>query len=413
MKKIFILFVLISQLTVIYAQDRYDDYMVVRMAETDAVDVRCEVYPTETTEPWREDKKVTQAVSDLIKNGRYIISMNFTTFGIVILHKQNTEHIGQLFDKTILEKDIQKKFKNGYSVKYYNYSAYYALYEKNPNIKKQVFMKRTYDEEKTAKQLAKQNAKGLFAIAVTPFSLILQDGHEDIAAQRWAQLKGNSFYSSIEAAQKEGWRVGIVYPKYFDYYARHMDYFGVVYNKPRDGNTRHEHVALVRTAEDFRDFVSLHVHPGYTIDMTWSGWDGQTGRNKATVRPASSDLNIWDVLGGLATSVSGLIAGPSSTTSSAAASSGGSGNVGSGSSHSGGGSGKCSLCNGSGKCTAKSYSNRKAACSGSKLCGYCNGTGWVGFGDNKATCTACNGKGECKTCHGTGKCQKCNGTGKG
>ena len=262
MKKIFLLFVLFAQLTVIYAQDRYDDYMVVRMAETDAVDVRCEVYPTETTEPWREDKKVTQAVSDLIKNGRYIISMNFTTFGIVVLHKQNTEHIGQLFDKTILEKDIQKKFKNGYSVKYYNYSAYYALYEKNPNIKKQVFMKRTYDEEKTAKQLAKQNAKGLFAIAVTPFSLILQDGHEDIAAQRWVQLKGNSFYSSIEAAQKEGWRVGIVAPKYFDYYARHMDYFGVVYNKPRDGNTRHESVALVRTAEDFRDFVSLHVYHG-------------------------------------------------------------------------------------------------------------------------------------------------------
>ena len=410
-KKILLL-ALMLHATIAFSQERFDDYMFVRMMQTDAVDLKCEVYPCEKPSPHYSWDMLRKEIPRLIESGRYIISISFMKFGVVVLHKQNTDQIKQLFKVTILDKDIKDMFKRGYSLKYYNNGGDYALYELNPKVTKQVFLKKAYEQEKNQKKLAKLNAQGLYIAAIKFSHVILQNGRDDIVDETWEKVLKDDALSTIEAKHSQGYITSNVFAYYRDLSYSRWDNVEVVFDKPRDGNVRGESVARVRTQEEFVDFLSRNVKPGYNIDMTWCGWDGQTGRNKISEPSSTASTSIWDVLGGLTTSITGLIAGPSGSNTVVGNVSSDS-NSGSGHSHSGSSiSNRCSLCQGSGNCTPKSYSNRKSACSGSGLCGYCNGTGLVGSGNNQAICTACNGNKKCKTCRGTGKCQQCNGTGK-
>ena len=413
MKRLLFL-ILFLHTTLVFSQERYDDYMFVRMMETDAVDLKCQIFPCERyDDPMYSWDMLKIEIPRLIESGRYIISISFTKFGVIVLHKENSEQIKQVFKLTFLDKQIKEMFKNGYSLKYLNDDGGYGLYELNPKVTKQVILKRTYNQEKDQKKTAKLIAKGLYIVGIRHSYLVLQNGRDDLVDQVLESVPFGNFYDRIEARRSQGYIASPMFAYYSNIGTSYLDRVEIVFDKPSDGNVKGENVAMIRTQEEFVNYLSQNVKPGYSIDMTWCGWDGETGRSKRVEwEDYDSSTNIWDVLTGLTGIVTNLIVGPNGSTA-AGGNTDYDSHSGDGHSHSGNSiSDRCSLCQGSGKCSPRSYSNRKSACSGSGLCGYCNGAGWIGSGDNRAVCTACNGDKKCKTCHGTGKCQQCNGTGR-
>lgn len=95
--KIYLLLILLSVFNNALSQERNDEIMVVQMMETNAVDLKCEIYPY--SKDYFKEKEFDQQMRDLIANGRYIKSISTTKFGTVVLHEQNTHSIEQQYER--------------------------------------------------------------------------------------------------------------------------------------------------------------------------------------------------------------------------------------------------------------------------------------------------------------------------
>lgn len=421
-----IIFILICLLGSFVAQAQNEGTMIVRMMETDAEDLKCEIYPLPNH--WREARNIKEKIQELMNNGRYIQSITPTKFGFVVVHKLNKNSIDQIMGY-FYDTKAKDLFKQGYSFKFESKTFDYptisiAIYEKNPKITIQKTIKwdRT-NEKKSNKKLSKMNAKGLY-VKFSNFEAIVQNGHDDIVEQCYKYVEGEqNFIDIVEKKKNEGWMLGSVntYLGLNYYFDRTYNDYYVIFDKPRDGNMKRECVATINTQESLVDFLQQKVAPGYNIDMTWGGWNGKTKETLRTEKEQwlanhSNDMNIIDVLSGLVGKVTEIVdyskGGTGSVGSADTNESGGNSYSSSSSSTSSSSGKKCQTCNGTGNCSPKSASGRKNACSGSGLCGYCSGTGWIKAGGGEAACKACNGTKKCKTCKGSGKCPSCGGSGK-
>ena len=419
MKKLLFLFVLSLNLAYVFSQNENRFLFVARMMETDAIDLKCDIvpYPEGNYDGSATWKNYQNSISNLINNNRYVISFVRTKFGLLILHKQNTKSIKQIhysFTYTP-DKTIDKMMKKGFCVGYYNMdSPGKVLFEKNPNVTKQEFVSKSWSDEKTNKLIKKMNSKGMYCVAITNITtkLLFQNGHDNIKEQIFATIPLSNFLNDVVQKVNEGWIVRHVY--------KDAERASIIYEKPKDGDTKRQTIGLIRDADYFSQFLEDRVAAGYNLDMIWGGIytdmsDITYDNVVATNTNETTTTSIWDILGGLTTTVTGIIAGPNNVntgtgfnTMPQTNSNDNSNSVNNQSS----GSGRCSLCNGTGKCTPRSYSARKETCNGSGLCGYCNGAGWIWAGNARSVCTACDGSKKCKTCKGSGKCQQCHGTGK-
>ena len=88
------IFILICLLGSFVAQAQNEGTMIVRMMETDAEDLKCEIHPLPNN--YREGEEFRKKIDKLIDNCRYIQSITPTKFGFVIVHKLNTNSIKQI-----------------------------------------------------------------------------------------------------------------------------------------------------------------------------------------------------------------------------------------------------------------------------------------------------------------------------
>ncbi len=396
-KLLIVLFLIVFSMS--HAQDRADGTFVVHIMNTDAVDLKCDVYPGEV--------KISE-IQDIMNNNRYVMSVAHTKFGTIVVHKKNVDSVQQLYaviPSWDLEKECKERKKEGYILDYYNDEKNYAIFRKDTKVTQQVFLG-SIDQKK----LKKQNAKGLYATLYCSYATVAQDGRDDIQEQKYASYIGlGEFLKGFKVMAADSWVVGSVTKSYNKH--SNLTFYRVIYDKLRKEYDGREALAALDTKEELIDFLGKHIESGYNINRIWCGWENRD-YEADEARAAAYDGNIFNILTGLTNSISGLTGkgnGQSSTNASNNETS--TQNSGGNNSKSKAGNGKCKRCQGSGKCSPVSGSGRHNACYGSGLCGYCNGTGWVKAGSSEAKCSACNGKGKCKTCNGTGKCPLCHGTG--
>lgn len=402
MRKLLI-FIFLSVFCMTYAQEEHTDgTFVTHLMNTDAEDLKCDI---------RQGNINVSDIQELMDNGRYVISVTYTKFGTIIVHKKNTDSIEQCFAIIPiweLKKESKKKLKEGFVLDYYNDEQKYTIFKKDPKITEQKFF-----GSMDNKKLKKLNEKG-FCVFMASFSeYYAQNGHDDIVEQNIVYHRNDQkMYDDFKNMAADSWVVGCV-TKHYNRVGKSTSYL-VIYNKMRNGYDGMEAIACSDTQEDLTEFLKPRVKEGYNIDRIWCGWENRDyAAEDARIAAYDSENNVFDILTGLTTSVINLATGNVGTTSVPSSGSGtttSSGNTGNSSSGKTV-AGKCKRCGGSGKCSPVSGGGRKNACHGSGLCGYCNGTGWIKAGASETKCNACNGKGKCKTCNGTGKCPVCHGTG--
>lgn len=395
MKKYLVLILLLCCVSVM-AEERNDGSFVVHMTDNKVDDLKCDIYPTEPNEA---------DIQSLFEQNRYVTSIVHTKFGTMVTHKNNTEGIRQFFAIIApwdLKKESKKKLKEGFTLSYYNNLRHYALYDFRTNISKQEFF-----EDLDQKKLAKKNKDGLYVTTYAPYDAYAQNGHENVAEQRYASYTGyGELIKGFKEMAAESWVVGSVSKSYNKYGDR--TYYYVIYDKYSDGKGIRQYLGALDTEKELSDHLAQRLKDGYTINRIYCGWENRDYAAEEA-RANAANYNVFDILSGIMNSVSGMTGTGSTqalgTTDSNISTSKGSRSKAKGSNH------RCRQCNGSGTCSPTSGSGRKNACHGSGLCGYCNGTGWNKAGGSEAKCTACNGTGKCKKCKGTGKCPACHGSG--
>lgn len=132
--------------------DKYDDLGMINVVATDENNLTWELldsiyYTTQT--------KLTREVRRLMDSGRYIESVApVVGQGALIVHRPNTQNVKQTFSiatssHSFLQKDIKKKFKDGFSVKYLcvgSRSDAYIVYDRNPQVTKQAFPDKHFEK---------------------------------------------------------------------------------------------------------------------------------------------------------------------------------------------------------------------------------------------------------------------------
>lgn len=398
MRKLLILLSIFLFTTAGAQKERNDGEFVVHMREVDSEDLKCDIHK----------KDVAPAdIQKLMDEGRYVVSVNRAKFGTIVLHRKNTEGVSQLFDIIPLW-DLKKKCKAnhklGFVLDYYNDERRYTIFRKDPKVKTQVVLNKV--DKKTLK---KQRDKGLYVTLCSYIAAVAQDGRDDIEDQMFASyIRSGEMLEAFRKLPAE-WVVGSVVKSYNEY--GDYSFYEVIYDKPKKKYEGEEFMAVADNQDRLVKILKEKVDGKFNINRIWCGWENYDYEARAA-RIASFDDNIFDVLTGLANTVTGI-----KNLSKGSAGGGTDTGADAGYTETGTGgakakAGKCRRCGGNGKCSPTSGAGRKNACHGSGLCGYCSGTGWIKAGASEARCTACNGKGKCKTCGGSGKCPSCRGTGK-
>lgn len=348
-------------------------------------------------------------IHNLMENGRYIVSLVTTKFATLVVHKSNTKSVEQciaLIPSYNLEKEAKSMFKQKYILKYYNKQREYAIFEKNTDIKRQLFIKNLYKRKK----IIELQKKGLYATLVSFGEAVAQDVNSAVSEQLFCSYneKSHNVLDSVKRKIEEGWMVSSVAKFYNDY--GDYTHFNFMFDRVgTEGSPYSQAIFLVETPEEMVSALTDGKASGYNISMTWGGWEDRDYEAERA-RANEYNPNIFEILTGLTNSISGII-NYSNTSNNINTDYDVNTNTGTARQNARPKQNRCILCHGSGKCEPKTASGRKNACYGSGLCGYCSGTGWIKAGSGEAKCTACNGTGKCKKCHGTGKCSLCHGTG--
>lgn len=401
MRKLFLFLFIAMALVRTSAQENeynYDDgFFVAFLSETNDEDIKCDIYPSEISE---------KDVQKLIDNGRYITSVVYTKNGGMILHKKNTEGVKQIYlqEKYDIEKICKQQFKKGYVLNYYNAERGYAIFNHNTKAKNMKII--SYLNQK---KLNKLNEKRMFAKYIRFGFCIAYDGQDEIKEQVCAYANSNDdLLEKFRKSPKTHFvsSVAKIFSKNLN--KTSYEFISDIY---KDGRECEQNLGRFESVERFTKYIKENISAKKNLVGLWCGWENYDYKAEEARIAAADNMNIFDILGGLTNSISGLTGHNNNSTTESSPMTETSTGTSRGSTRTKT-TGKCRRCQGSGKCSPTSGSDRKSACHGSGLCGYCNGTGWNKAGASEAKCTACNGKGKCKTCGGTGKCPVCHGSGK-
>lgn len=296
---LFFLFVFTFSLN---AQERKDGYVVVNLSKSETEDLKCEVIQGFTDGD----------IKPLMDDGRYIVAVTPTKFGCLVLHRKNTNSIKQVFDYVPaynLKKKLKEMFNKGYSLSYYNDQRTFAVFDKNPKITIQEFVKDIND-----KKIEKYNTKGLYVKVINYNDAVVQDGHNPIGGviiQTYKYFIGSK--SEIEMLKdfieysKRGWKVGSVtssYNQYGDWNA-----YNIIYDKNSiEDNSIKELLGIINTQDEMTKFISEYNNRGYSLLKTWCGWEAKA-YNAISSYSEENSSSFLDILGGIVDSASKLASG--------------------------------------------------------------------------------------------------------
>lgn len=288
-----------------------DDRIVVSLIEADGVDARCDVFSK-----LHLSNSDSNEIEELIRNGRYIKSITPTKFGILVVSVPNVENIPQMcttIPAYALKKEVDKKFKEGWSLSYYNNIRDYAIFDRNPAITQQIYTQFKIWKKDAKDKIAKWNAKGFYLTAVIFGNVILQNGHgnniEQSAASLTCYKRDDEFIKGIQKHKDDGWVVSSSVKFYND----HGDYdsYYTIFDKANNESKQEQKIILLGTNNGIDEFRT-HLDSKYKIDRIWGGWkyvDYAAQRAAA----AAYKPDWMGIVNGIVTGVSELAGGNSSS----------------------------------------------------------------------------------------------------
>lgn len=299
MKKalLFLFFFLFSSYMIAQdTQSRKDGYVVVSLSKTVDNDTKYEVIG-----------KSGKTCEILRSQGRYIVSMIYTKFGIVVVHKKNKEAIEQIFDHIRpyeLKKKLKEHFKKGFSISYYNPQQYYAIFDKNPKITIQDYVK-----DISQKDLDKYNSKGLYFKHLWNTQGVVQNGHDFVIQHYKSFIGKNSESETLKYCigyLQRGWKVESFYSSYNQY--GDWNCYRMFLDKSPDAESGlQELVGIINTEEELSKFLSEYKTSGYELASVWGGWEPRDYNKNYTSSDDSE--SFLDILGGLISTGSKLASG--------------------------------------------------------------------------------------------------------
>ena len=302
-----------------YAQDYKDGGVVINLVNVNGDDLRCDFF-NEALLPGGmygySDTPPDSRIESLIKSGRYIKSITTTKFGTLVVHAPNIDAIQQLCTKIpsyAIEKEGKKKFKQGWSLRYFNSERGYAIFDKNPNITEQSFVKLCPWKKDFNKVLAKLNDKGLYMTAIGYDKAVAHKGYgnkvQQIAKTIKSYQSNDTFINGVNELAENGWIVsssGKIFNKFGNYEA-----YSVIFDK--SSNTE-IHTFLLESAEDLNSLIR-RIGSSYRIDMTWCGWENRNYAREAEMA-ASYNPDWSGILNGITSGVNSFVSGSSEDISS-------------------------------------------------------------------------------------------------
>lgn len=197
--------------------DDFDNLTMINVIQTDEDDLTWKLMEID---PLQDDKDLAEAVGNLMAGGRYVESVVPTTDdkNILIVHRPNTRGIKQAFSIVSkyykdIQKDIKKKFKEGFTVKYLSDkgNGAYIVYEQNASVTKQEFSKK---QDPSA-----LNAEGFY---VRPYSYyetnFAQNGKGTAVQQTNAPsvMSVEKLMRDIQAHKEQGWILSAVATSWYN-----------------------------------------------------------------------------------------------------------------------------------------------------------------------------------------------------
>lgn len=256
---------LLCALTAPAMADKFDDLAMINVVMTDENDLTWELVDNTPSE---SGKSVLAKVNSLIADGRYIESVS-PTFGnmALIVHRPNTRGIKQMISTTYeyhkdVEKDIKKKFKAGFSVKYIGEggkSNAFIVYDKNAAVTKQEFPTKNFE---------KLNAEGFYLrpLFVHDYSFA-QNGMSGNAVQQANEVymssqgaaTGERLIKGIENYKNQGWMLSNV--------LTYGDTYRAVFDKSALADRQ---ITLIFSSkEELEDFIGSGITNHYLITTQW------------------------------------------------------------------------------------------------------------------------------------------------
>lgn len=323
--ELILLLMTMSVLTLNAQDDSSDPYskadrFVASLVKSTGADARCDVF----TQLNIDDLEKSE-IEKLIRNGRYIKSITFTKSGYLVVSESNVENIQQMcitIPYYCFKKEVNKEFKKGWALTYYNSEQGFAIFDKNPAITKQVYTEIKTWKEDVNKKIAKWNAKGFYVTIVRGVcNLILQKGRGENTEQCYAlyicSKDDEVFIEGIQKYKDEGWIVSSSAKGYNEF--GNFDDYRVIFDKTSKEKAQNQDILLLGTSGG-EDSLRAKIEDGYRIARIWGGWEGRdyaaerTARaERAAKRAASSEKTDWlGIIGGIVGGVSELAGGNSS-----------------------------------------------------------------------------------------------------
>lgn len=315
--------------------DKYDDLGMINVVATDANNLTWELLDSIY---YSTRSKLTREVSRLMNSGRYIESVApVVGQGALIVHRPNTQNVKQTFAMAIssrpyLMKDIKKKFKDGFSVKFLcvdsRMTDAYIVYDRNPQVTKQAFPNKHFE---------KYTAEGYYLRPLFTYDYTFaQNGQPGGAVVQMDKGYYSTQGATAERLMKdigtykdEGWLLSSV-TMYNDSYRAFFDK-----NPLADRQT----TLIFSSLDEVKDFIASGITTNLKVTTQWltttslgrqqaaerkaelqnsgSGWGDALGYFGKAILSGAQMVNQIKGVGGSSTTTAGTTTVPSATTSSA------------------------------------------------------------------------------------------------
>lgn len=266
-------------------------------------DTKCDLFIDNST-------SLKVRVDSIMKSGRYVESVISTKFGELVLSRNNDNSSPQFFDiikSYDLKKEAKNRFKEGYSVLYFNYEKGYIIYDKNPNI-----IKQDVKESMSDKDIRKYNEKGYYIKTVGGNYFTLQEINGVKSNQKYLRKyiykePDSVLYKIISQFYNDGYVISSACKSHNE--SGDFNFYKIIFDKVElDGNGIADDVFLVDSLEDFKELLSVYYESGYSINNFWGGWRNIDYAKRARdIAEFDRTHSFGAILGGLISSGTSLI----------------------------------------------------------------------------------------------------------
>lgn len=321
------------------AQSRKDGRVLINLTQSNGNDVKINYYqnPLLTGGMYRyKDTPPDSRLVALSDSGRYVKSITTAKFGTIVIHEKNIHDVQQMFTSIpsyALKKELGKYFKAGWVLSYYNKERGYAVFDKNPVVTKQEYVKLPVGKDKLPSAVSKYNEKGFYVMLVDYYDAVIQNGHGGNIVQKGTSFScysGDSeLLNGLDQLTGEGWKISSA-SKYYNKVGDYDSYVVILDKVNEETEMGGQRILIAETDEDVQNFLSS-AKANYIVQNMWCGWENRNYAREAEM--AESYKPDWlGILSGITTGVSQLAGAGSSGSESYSGSTEGSYSSGAGSS---------------------------------------------------------------------------------